>query len=145
MTAVFNTNQLDTIYEHLLGLITPEDLKWLKEIAPGYWKNFPENVWKQKTEYLKWKRHNLSNVYGKSFVIQTMIAAKIRDKVKRDKTEIISNMVYADGLPKKAMMELAEVLGMTGYEYAHQYDKTAGDNKFALASLIMKELGEEYL
>jgi hypothetical protein len=141
LVAVLKGYELLKIFSHLEGLMTPEDLAWLRKTSPGFWENYPDNAWKEKDE--KWKKHFLSNCYGVSFLIQTMIDAKMRAYPRVDmsgnKSREDAELRYANGMPKKFLMELAEILEIDGFQYAHQY-RDCNENAFSIARKIMEKI-----
>lgn len=133
------------IFANLEKQITPEDLAWLKRVHPVLWQTYPDNVSKEKDKYTCWKIGRMFNRFAISVLIQTIIDAKMRqyprEQRDKDKSREKLDLQYANGLPKKYLMELAEILGIEGYQCAHTYyDCTP--NGVELAKIIMNDIGE---
>ena len=145
MVAVLRAKDLRKIFEYLESKIDTNDLSFLRKLAPGLWEEYPDNAWEEKEKYKEWIKKNLSNSVRVSFLIQTIVDAKLRefsridDKKTKDRSEL--QLSYSNGLPKKCLMEIAEILSIKGFENSHSY-KDCNTNRFELANLIIKELSE---
>jgi hypothetical protein len=138
MVCVFNSKQLHALFNYLEKTLTPEDLKNLKELAPRFWEAYPNNFL---------GKEGKENATTTAHLIQTIVDAKLKQYPRTGKNQnsdrTVLELNYADCMPKKYLLEIAEILGIKGFEDMHKVMDTS-DNRFQVATAIMEKIGEPY-
>jgi hypothetical protein len=145
MVAILKANDLRKLFSHLEKQITFEDLEWLKKVAPGFWDKYDwDNERHRHEKNTAWRKRELSDSVRISFLIQNIVDAKLRQFPRtnphQDKDRETLDLCYADGMPKHYLMEIAEILGIEGFQNSHKYPD-CNTNRFELAKNIMDKIG----
>ena len=102
--------ELDTVWNWMEPQITTKDREWLKENIPGFWTD-PKDL-------------SVNSTYDISFRIQDVLDAKKRTR---------RSYGFAKGLPKRCLIELAELLKL---------DVTEETLSWRILVRILKEIEE---
>jgi hypothetical protein len=136
MVAVLKAKDIRKLFNYLEGKITSNDLKQLRKVAPGFWDKYSK-------DNVEWRKHELSDSVRIVFLIETIVDAKLKEFPRTGPHQVkdrhIMDLSYSDGMPKHYLMEIAEILGIEGFEYSHRY-RDCNTNRFELADKIMKVL-----
>jgi len=151
MVVVLKAKDIRKLFNYFEQKMTLEDLEWLKKMAPGFWEKYDwdderyhEEDWQHPTN-TEWRKRELSDSVRIVFLIETIVDAKLRafprtgPHQKKNREEL--DIIYADGMPKHYLMEIAELLGIEGFEESHRYPD-CNTNRFELAQKIMEKIGE---
>jgi hypothetical protein len=146
VVAVLRAAELRRLFNYLEIKITREDLDWLQEVAPGFWAKYDldfERQCKSEGKATSWRRHNLSDSVTVVLLIENIVDAKFREFPRtnpiQSKDRAKLDVYYADGMPKHYLMEIAEILGIDGFQQSHMY-KDCNTNRFELAKQIMEKV-----
>lgn len=122
--------ELVAIWNKLVLTLTEEDLEWLRKYRL-FWKEFtsPKDETLVKGVYTDWQIENVAQIYGLSFRIQDIVDAKFRDTdrniVDHLKNREEPDYVFAGGLPKETLLEVAKILGIQVDKDMSKYELVA--------------------
>ena len=117
---VIQKKDLKKIWNWLEKKISPKDKKWLEKYRPGVWCDVP------KGSQVLWHAKHAETVYQLSFRIQDVLDAKA------GRTDI--TYLFAEGMPKEYLLELAKMLSL---------DMTEKNLKWEIINLVLKRIEEE--